>query len=268
MKTTHSTRSVPNGYADYRPNRVRALFRATKAQLDISEGREVPYEDLARYAGQAASSVFDKLQKTAHPQVEALLGWLERLPEPTRNQLIDSVCRCFPKLENTRLAHDLAQVSRLKTLLRKPDGITVIQGDSDELRTFVLTALGHSHEIFELGGGVCGIDVHEPDWFVPLPSVIYLHNLLEPARLKEYVYRIWPTISRRVAHLVVLNGVWGALQPLEGELQELALRSHVIITDDPCIMAARPFRGPLKTMHVLRVSEETDNHIQVTIQKG
>ena len=46
-------------FLPYQPDRVRSLMRAIKGELDALQGREIPYEDLAGYAGQATSSVFD-----------------------------------------------------------------------------------------------------------------------------------------------------------------------------------------------------------------
>jgi len=121
------TQPGPVEFSRYQPDRVRSLMRAIKGALEAVQGREISYEDLASYAGQATSSVFDKLQRTQQPQVEALLGWIERLPETTRNHLINSACRCCPTLDHPRLNHDIAQVSRLKTILHQANGLTVVQ---------------------------------------------------------------------------------------------------------------------------------------------
>jgi hypothetical protein len=146
MKRKRSNRSEPGvSPSRYRPNRVRKLRRAIKGELDAFQGRVIPYKDLAIYASQAKCSVFDKFQKDQQPQVEALLGWLERLPETTRNRLINSACRAYLTIENARLAHDPTQVSNLRVLLPQTNGLTIISGGDGGLRTFVTTALGHSH---------------------------------------------------------------------------------------------------------------------------
>ena len=132
---------------------------------------------MASYAGQATSSIFDKLHRTEQPQVEAILAWIERVPEATRNKLLNSACRCYPTLDSSRLNHDPAQVSRLKTLLRHAGELTVVQGGSEGLRTFVVTPLGHARGMLEPERRqVCGIDIHEPDWFVPVDGVTHFQT--------------------------------------------------------------------------------------------
>jgi hypothetical protein len=243
-------------------------MRAIKAELQVLQGREIPYEDLASYAGQATSSVFDKLQRTEQPQVEALLGWIERLPEPTRNHLMNSACRCYPTLDSPRLNHDPAQVSRLKTLLRQANGLTVVQGGNEGLRTFLVTALGHTCGMVEPERRhVCGVDVHEPDWFVPVDGVIYLHNLLDLSRLREYIHRAWPVIAGMKSRLTILNGVWAAVQDREAEVNQLALRRHVIVADDlrfkPEDLACRA----VTPTHVLAVIEEKECRLRILVQR-
>lgn len=105
--------------ADFRPDRVRTLMRAIKGEMEGFEGRAIQYDELAHYGGQSISSVFDKLQRTAQPQIEALLGWLERLPEAIRNRLITEACRSFPTLRSHRLSFDPTQVSHLNRLIRE-----------------------------------------------------------------------------------------------------------------------------------------------------
>ncbi|MCL5096141.1 MAG: hypothetical protein M1608_01130 [Candidatus Omnitrophica bacterium] len=148
-----------------------------------------------------------------------MLGWLERLPEPTRNHLINSACRCYPTLSSPRLDHDPAQVSRLKTLLHQANGFTVVQGANEGLRTYLVTALGHTCSMLEPERQrVCGIDAHKPDWFVPVDDVIYFHNCLDSKGIRECVNRIWPVISGMKSRLTILNGVWSAVRELDAKI--------------------------------------------------
>ena len=163
----------------YRPNRVQSMMRATKSALDTQHKRTICFAELGRYSGQSASVAFDKMHRPDQPQVEALLSWLERLPITIRNQIINSACRCFPTLEDPRISHDPTQLSELKALLRLTSGMTIIQGANAGHRTFLITAIAHSYEIHrQKPDSVCGIDSHEPDWFVPLSNVVYLKNNL------------------------------------------------------------------------------------------
>ena len=65
-----------------------------------------------------------------------------------------SATACASGVEHPRLAYDPEQVSRLQQLLNQPAGLTIIQGATAAVRTFVITALGHSSR-----RPVTGIDV-------------------------------------------------------------------------------------------------------------
>lgn len=135
--------------------------------------RALSYAELGCYAGQAASTVFDKLQTTDHPQVESLLRWLEYLPAPVRARLINNACRVLPTFEDPRLAYDPVQGSRLRSLLSVDRGLVLITGGNDGARTFVAAALGHTCRILEPRHvKVVGLDRYRPDWFVrgPIPN--------------------------------------------------------------------------------------------------
>lgn len=254
--------------APYDPDRVRPLMRAIKGELEALQGREIPYEELAAYAGQARSSVFDKLQRTEQPQVEALFRWIERLPESVRIRLINSACRCYPTLDSPRLIHDPAQVSYLKTLLRQANGLTVVQGGNEGLRTFLVTALGHTCTMLEPERRrVCGIDAHEPDWFVPVEDVMYLHNMLDPVRLRESVRKAWPIIAEMRSRLTILNGVWLAVRELGEEMNQLALRRHLLMADETRFRPEDLIQRRITPVHLLTVLEERENRIRMTVQR-
>ena len=260
------TQSGVSDFSVYQPDRVRPLMRAIKWELEAFQGREVPYEDLAAYAGQATSSVFDKLQRAQQPQIEALLRWIERLPETARNRLISLACRQYPTLEHPRLSHDLAQVSLLKTLLHQPNGFTVIQGGNPGMRTFLITALGHTCGMLEPERRrTCGIDAHESDWFVPVDDVIYLHNVLDPDRLRECVRLAWPQIAGLKSRLTVLNGVWAAAQEFGAEIAQLALRRHMVVADETRLKPERLVRRDLVPIHTLTVTADKEDLLRVLV---
>jgi hypothetical protein len=208
------------------------------------------------------------LQREQQPQVKALLGWIERFAEPTRNRLINSACRCYPTLDSPQLNHDPAQVSCLKTLLRHANGFTVIQGGNEGLWTFLVTVIGHSCGMLEPDRGqVCGMDAHEPEWFVPVEDVIYLHNLFDCSRLRECLENAWPTISEMKPRLTILNGVWFASRNLQAEIIHLALRRHLIVRDDFRFKPEELARRAAAPIHILTVIEEKENRIRVVFQR-
>lgn len=243
-------------------------MRAIKGELEALQGREIPYEELAAYAGQSRSSVFDKLQRAEQPQVEALLRWIERLPESVRMRLVNSACRCYPTLESPRLNHDPAQVSHLKTLLRQSNGLTILQGGNDGLRTFLVTAMAHTCTILEPERRrVCGIDAHEPDWFVPVEDVLYLHNLLDHVRLRERVRSAWPVIAEMRSRLTILNSVWQGIRERREEMSQLALRRHLILADETRFSPEDVMRWRITPTHLLMLMEEKETRIRVTVQR-
>lgn len=223
---------------------------------------------MAGYAGQSTSSVFDKLQRSQQPQVEALLAWLERLPEVTRSRLINAACRCYPTLDCPRINHDSAQVSRLKMILHQASGITVVLGGNDGLRTYLVTALGHTCSMLEPERRrVCGIDVHEPDWFVPVDDVIYLRNLLDLGRLRECVERTWPIISGFKSRMTILNGIWSSVTDVDAKINQLAFRRHLLIADETGIKPEDLTCRNVVPIHILTVIEEKENRIRVIIKR-
>jgi len=229
------------------------------------QGRRIPLDELGEYASQAASTVFEKFERTNQPQVEALLGLLERLPEPTRCRLINEACRCFPTLDHPRIGYEPAQVSHLKSLLRQRNGFTLIEGGTDGIRTFVLTALGHTSMLLESGHvPVCGLDTHLPDWFVPVPGVDYAANLLHPERLRAWVNTRWPAIRAAKAKLVLLNGVWDSVPELHSEIAGLGQRCHVVVVNG--VRPEKLLCWPTVPHHLLRLSVEQDQTIRVVVQ--
>ena len=244
--------------------RARLLFRAAKAELEKLQGRTLVYEELARYAGQASSTVFNRLHKARHPALEALLFWLERLPREVRNALVNQACRCFPNLNHPRLSHDPAQVSTLRALLRQSSGITIVRGENDGLRTFVVTALGHEVEMARGVAAVCGLDLHRPDWFVPLGQVNYLYDL-PPAALQQALRVTLAQLSGKAGQLIVLNAVHPAAQVLLPAISPLTRKCHVVFAEDTL---QQRINLPISEtpVNLLTVSLRPQDRIQVLIQ--
>ena len=264
-KTPLVQRAGTTGRA-YHPDRARNLMLSIKGELELIQRRVISYEELGRWVDQAGSTAFDKFQKHDQPQVEALLGWLERLPESTRTRLLNSCCRCFPTFESPRLTHDPAQIGSLRALAQQANGFTIVQGASDSARTFVATAVGHECSVSGgPSGRVCGIDRHAPDWFVPLEEVVYLHNLLDPSLLREAVHHFWPLIVRAKHRLIILNGIWNATQTLAGEIVEMASNVHVLLADDFGSQQEDLVRRAPRPSHSLHVSDERDGRLRINV---
>jgi hypothetical protein len=112
-----------------------------------------------------------------------------------------------------------------------------------------------------------GIDVHQPDWFERVDDVIYLHNLLDPTRLRESVIRAWPAVAGMKSRLTILNGAWSVARELEADVLQLAVRRHLIVTDHGRSKPEEMPRPAATPTHILTVSEEKENRIRVLVQR-
>lgn len=248
--------------------RIRKLLRSLKAALSESLGAPLSFPSWARISGRPSATLFSWCEAGEVYQLQALLASLERLPEQRRHQLVDEACRLYPTLRHRNLAHDPLAVSSLDKLLRQASGLTVIEGDSDHRRTFLLTALGHSYPAPEGSPGTAGLDIHEPNSFVPVLGVTYFPNPLHAAELLRQINQAWPAVLSANAHLVLLNGVWTRAPKLQPDILELAHGRHVILADAPFVKpSALPGRMPFP-FHVVTVCacREAPDWIKIDIQ--
>jgi len=253
----------------FRSTRARFLLCSIKLELERLVGRRIPYDELGRYAGQAASTVFDKLQKADHPQIEALLGWLERLPEESRTRLVDAACRCMPTLDHPRLMHDPVQVSRLKGLLRQKCGLTLIKGGNDGISTFLITALGHTASVLEPTHGlVYGLDRFLPDWHVPVDGVAYLNSPIVAPGLREWALQVWRGVEAVKRPILMLNGVLSVLPELLRAASLLAQSQNVFIADEERHLPGRADCSKNLVVHVIHVTVNEWSQLQLAIHAG
>ena len=213
------------------PKRATLMFRILRSSLESVIGRPLCLEELSEITGEPKSTLSDWLGGSGQPSVEAVISLIERLPLALRHQVLDlvPVSRCHPVLEHPRISHDQIALSSLKSLLRKPSGVTLVQGEREELVTFVVTAIGHS--FWNLNGAretVTGIDVHFPDWFVEVPGVLYLENLQRLEAIALELEAIWDAITDG-SGLIVLNGVWPQIPQLLDQIRGLGKERHVVI---------------------------------------
>lgn len=118
----HKSLSVPGGVCgwSYRPDRAQGLLCSLKRALELHHHRTISFAEFGRYSGESGSTVFDRLQRKRHPQIEALLATLERLPAGVRNDLVEKALRCYPTIEHPWISHDPSQVSLLSRILARP----------------------------------------------------------------------------------------------------------------------------------------------------
>lgn len=241
------------------------MMRSVKAELE--KNRTITYELLGRYTNQSASAALEKFHRPHQPQVEGLISLLERLPAQVRHQLLDKACRCFPTLSHPRLAHDPVQVSQLRTLLGQTCGYTLIQGANAGARTFVISALGHQMHMAESGGhSVSGVDVHQPDWFVPVDGVLYLNNAFGSKLVRQAVIAAWNRIQTENTSLVLLNGIWGERNSIWQGVFATAKKSHVVAADESALELPQLAGKVPEPIHLVKVSADSNDRIKVVIE--
>lgn len=238
---------------------TRLLHRALDC-LHNARGKSPTYRELEEWTQITHTTITDWFKNEGRPTAEFLLQILERVPEKARADMINSVCRLWPSLEHSRLKCDQTVISLLKTIICQPRGLVLVQGGNDESRTFVVAALGNAFlDLTAKPRSLVGIDVHEPDWFVPLPGVHYLHNLFQPAKLLEAAREHWPMAQKSEAQLVVLNGLEAVLVHFRKHLKALSGRCPVIISEAGHIKPALLKRNSSGPIHIITVNKHPEN---------
>ena len=243
------------------------LLRRLRSAVDGISGRALTYEEWFVATGVPRSTLCDWLKGDGEPSPEALLRMFELLPTALRHQILDepAFLRCRPVVDHPRLSHNPNMVSRMKTIISKTEGVTLVQSELEAMTTFVVSALAHS--CWALSGTrreVLGLDSHAPDWFVPVPKVTYFDNVLHRQTLQVEFEKALPRISNSKGALVVLNGGWAQLPGFFESTRALAQHSHVIVGDSVRPRSAQPTTLP---MHVLTLSADrtVPDRIQVEI---
>jgi hypothetical protein len=174
--------------------------------------------------------------------------------------MINSVCRVWPSLGHRRVKCDQTVLSLLKTIVCQPHGLILVQGGNDESRTFLVAALGNAFlDLTARPHSLTGIDIHEPDWFAPLPGVCYLHNMFQPAKVLEAVREHWPSTQLHGAQLIVLNGLEVVLVDFCKQLKALTARCLVIVSETGSIKPALLKRCSAGPIHLVTVSAHPEN---------
>ena len=118
----------------------------------------------------------------------------------------------------------------LGNIVSNSTGLTLVQGDTEAAATFVASAIGPSARIMGAHTQeVVGLDVHKPDWFVPIPGVQYLNSLLAPGAILKELDTLWPRFSNARQALVLLNGVFHPVSGAPQKVFQLAAKSHLVI---------------------------------------
>jgi transcriptional regulator with XRE-family HTH domain len=217
------------------PKNGTEVVRRLKQALDLAEclpGSELTQKQFARLLGMPKSTANDWYHSELVPQIRYFLCALERLSESSRITLLREFCRECPRLDHPRLDQGPETIALLKTALTQPTGLTLIRGESDALRTFLITAIGHSAGLLVPGKRVSGVDFHRPDLFVPVNGVLYPGRKCNSTDRAAVALSICQQIEECPAQVLLLNGVWSTLPEAQAQLLQLARHKNVILADD------------------------------------
>ena len=249
------------------PERVRKLLLNLKSCLGWAEGQPLSFEDWSSIAGRPGNTLASWCESGEAHQLQALFASLERLPEATRHQLIDETCRTHPTLQHRKLSHDCLATSRLKKILLKTSGTTLIQGNPAHMRTFLLVAIGNSFNQAHPGvRAVAGLDIHPAEALAPVIGVTYLPNL-NGAGIAKRINEAWRFIRGSAARLLLVNGALGRAPELQEEIARCARQAHVIIADEYEVTPRDIGRSFPPPVHLLTVApaREVPEWIRVEI---
>jgi hypothetical protein len=243
------------------------VVRKLKKILDLTEclpGASLTQKQFAGLSGMPKSTANDWYHSELAPQIRYFLCALERLPEVSRTTLLREFCRECPRLEHPRLGQAPEVIALLKTVLAQPAGLTLIQGDSDALRTFLITAIGHSAGRVMPGKRIGGVDLHRPDRFVPVHGVLYMGRGCDSTDRAAVALSISQQIEECSAQLLLLNGVWSALPEVQALILRLAGHRNVILADHfPSLGFAQHRR---RNTNLVSVSSDDKCHISVRVE--
>jgi hypothetical protein len=242
------------------------IFDRIGTALSASRGYPLRNIDLARLIGQSESTTSHWFGIGPQPHVVSCFCLLEQLLPVERYRLVDALCRELPLIDHPRLRHNPAAVTSLRHLLAQNTGLTLIIGGTDEQRTFLLAALGQSFcRNDRLHRTAAGIDLHEPDWFSPVETMLYFRGPAEPPKVREAVRRTWPQVMNTDQPLILLNGIWSALPELRNDVLSLATRRHVIVAEQQ-IAVPRSTLEKEHPRHTLLISTPRENSNWIAVQ--
>lgn len=205
----------------------RGFFKDVRAQLAREHNTPVTYAAFAEIMGCPKTTAFRWSEEVDHKNIVALFACLERLSATARQEFIEAHCRVLPELEHPWLSHWPASIGKLRELLSKERGLSVIAGRQSS-RTFLFHAFGHAYRrLHGKNRRATGLDLHRPNRVVPLEFCTYVEGAAL-AQIRCAVVTLWPRIVTTSARMVMLNGVW-LIQELREDILRLAERTHVVL---------------------------------------
>lgn len=140
----------------------------------------------------------------------------------------------------------------------------MVRGSNAGACTFIVTAIGHSYGARKGNAdAVCGLDVNEPAWFVPVPRVTYLCGCVDADA--KALFRMWEAIHARPGNLILLNGPH--FQPLQSTAIHASHNTPVVLCVEPSNGTSPPRTGMPEGTIFLEVSNSPGSRIQVALAR-
>ena len=241
------------------------LFEHVGAAVGASRGYSLGNLAFARLIGRSESTTSFWFGVSSQPHLVSWLCLLEQLVPLERHRVVDELCRDLPQVDHPRLKHNPATVGVLKKLLAKNTGLTFITGGTAPQRTFVLTALGHTFcRVDRLHRNPAGLDIHEPSWFVPVETLLYLRNCDRPGETQKAVRKLWPQLRTSQKPLILLNGIWSLAPELRKDIVALAgEQRHVVVADQELSRSPEFDFDSAQPVHTLRALHRSGKSVVV-----
>jgi hypothetical protein len=247
-------------------NRVIQKLKKALDLVECAPRRELTLKQFGQLIGAPKSTIHDWYYGDLVAAIEHFVCALERLSEVQRQEFIGQFCRECPRLQHPRLIHDRIAINSLGALLKLQSGLTFIIGSTDEVRTFVMTALGNSAMQLLDGKFACGIDVHKPDLFIPAPGVLYFENPKDPTMLRKLIRHLWNEVENCPAKTVLINGVWNGAPEMRDKITACSKNRHVIVVDQFDAGVPRRSNGRPMVCNIIAVSSDANQRIHLLIQ--
>jgi hypothetical protein len=248
-------------------HRVTRLFRHLRSALEAEFGFSLTFDDLAELLDERRSTLGNWSNGDGFPSAETLLRMLELVPVRSRQTIFEAgpCCRPCPTLDDARLSHDPIAVSQLRRLLLGR-GTVLVEGDQDHVVTYTVTALGHSYlRLHQAIQRVRGVDSHVPDWFVPVPGVVYLQHDVAPAEVRDTAKKTIADIHPGRTALVIFNRI-GDVPEIWDFISTAAKNVLVILGEVSRPEALRRTRAVPPPIHVVRVRLEPGKSERIHVQ--
>jgi len=254
------------------PKTANEVVRRLKKAIDKAEcqvDQELSQKLFGRLIGAPKSTIHDWYHGDLAAPIKHFLCGMERLSEAQRKQLLSELCRDCPRLQHPRLAHDPIVINSLKGLLGHMNGLTFVIGSTEEIRSFLITALGNSAGQLTPAKVLCGLDIHRPELYSPVPGVLHFQNPPGAAIAMHLVEQVWKNILNSSATLFLFNGLWGLIPQLQADIFDLARKRNVIVADglESKSKDLRGYTSKGLTINVLKTSAEQGGRIRVSVNE-